>query len=139
MDTKRFLFCTIAGGIAYFLLGFLMYGILFEDFLAEHSVSGIWKSETEMKYYPLAMGNLFHAALLAYIFLKWARIRTFSEGLLGGAIIGFFMTAGFNLVTYDTVKFMSIEGTLTDIAIYTIMTSITGGVVGAVAGIGSKS
>jgi len=138
MHTKKFVLCTVAGGITYFLLGFLMYGILFEDFMAEHSVSGIWKSETEMKYYPLALGNIFHAALLAYIFLKWARIKSFSEGLLGGAIIGFFMAAGFDLITYDTVKFMSIEGTLADIAIYTIMTSVSGGVVGAVAGFGSK-
>lgn len=138
MDTRKFVLGTLAGGVAYFLLGFVMYAILLEDFFATHTVSGIMKSETEMKYYPMVAGNLAHAALLSYVFLKWADIKTFSSGLSGGAIIGFFMSAGFDLITYDTAKIMSIKGTLADIAVYTIMTALVGGIVGAVLGMGNK-
>jgi uncharacterized membrane protein len=138
MDTKKLVVGTLAGGVAYFVLGFIIYAILMEDFFAAHTVKGIMKSETEMKYYPMVAGNLAHAALLSFIFLKWANIKTFSGGLQAGAIIGFFMAAGFDLITYDTAKIMSIIGTLTDIVVYTIMTGLVGGVVGAVLGMGNK-
>lgn len=136
MDTKKFVLGTLAGGVAYFLFGFIVYAILLEDFFASHTVSGIMKSDTEMKYYPLIAGDLAHAALLTYIFLKWANIKTFSSGVIGGAVIGFLMAAGFDLVSYDTSKTMSMIGTLVDIAVYTIMTSLVGGIVGAVLGMG---
>jgi hypothetical protein len=139
MDIKKFVFGTLAGGVVYFLLGFLVYAILLEDFFTGHTVSGIMKSDEQMKYYPLAFGNFAHAALLAYVFLKWANIKTFGEGVVGGAIIGFFMTAGFNLISYDTARIMSAVGTVTDIFVYTAMTALVGGIVGAVLGMGSKS
>jgi uncharacterized membrane protein len=138
MDTKKFVLGTLAGGVAYFLLGFIIYAILMEDFFAANTVKGIMKSETEMKYYPMIAGNLAHAALLSFIFLRWASIKSFSGGLQAGAIIGFFMASGFDLITYDTSKIMSIIGTLADIVVYTIMTGLVGGVVGAVLGMGSK-
>ncbi len=139
MDIKKFALGTVAGGVVYFLLGFLVYAILMEDFFAGHMASGIAKTEEQMKYYPLAFGNFAHAALLAYVFLKWANIKTFGEGLMGGAVIGFFMTAGFNLISYDTAMIMSAVGTVVDIFVYTAMTALVGGVVGAVVGMGNKS
>lgn len=138
MDTKKFVLGTLAGGVAYFLFGFIVYAILLEDFFASHTVSGIMKSETEMKYYPLIAGDLAHAALLTYIFLKWANIKTFSSGVIGGTVIGFLMAAGFDLISYDTTKLMSMIGTLVDIVVYTIMTSLVGGIVGAVLGMGKN-
>ncbi len=138
MDTKKFVLGTLAGGIAYFMLGFIIYAMLMEDFFAAHINEGITKSDAEMKFYPMVAGNLAHAALLAFVFLKWANIKSFGEGIMGGAIIGFLMSAGFDLISYDTSKVMSMLGTLVDIAVYTIMTALVGGVVGAVLGMGNK-
>ncbi len=141
MDMKKLILGTLAGGIVYFLLGYLVYAMLMADFFASHSSAGaiaLMKSEEEMKFYPLAMGNLAHAALLAYVFLKWANIKSFGEGLMGGAVIGLLMAAGFDLIMYDTMKMMSITGICVDIIVYTIMTAVTGGVVGAVLGMGNK-
>src|SRR6188768_3872340 len=107
MDIKKLVLGTLAGGVAYFFLGFLIYAIIMEDFFASHTVEGIMKSDTEMKYYPMVAGNLAHAALLAFVFLNWAKIKSFSAGLVGGAIIGFLMASGFDLISYDTSKVMS--------------------------------
>ncbi len=136
MDIKKFVLGTLAGGVAFFVLGFLAYAIVFESFFANHIVPGLMKTDEQMKYYPLAMGNFAHAALIAFVFLKWADIKTFSGGLKGGAIIGFFMAAGFDLISYDTMKIMSAKGTIADIFVYTLMTAIVGGVVGLVIGLG---
>lgn len=138
MDIKKFVFGTLAGGVTLFILGFLVYAVLMSDFFAGHSVAGIAKSDDEMKMYPLALGNLAHGALLAYIFLKWANVKSFGEGLMAGAAIGLFMAAGFDLIMYDTMKIMSIIGIGVDIILYTIITAIAGGVVGAVLGMGKS-
>jgi len=138
MDIKKLVLGTLAGGVSYFLLGFLFYAIIMENFFASHMVEGIMKSETEMKYYPLAAGNFAHAALLTFVFLNWAKIKSFSAGLTGGAIIGFLMASGFDLMMYDTAKMMSMIGTLADIAVYTVMTALVGGIVGAVLGMGKS-
>lgn len=139
MDYKKLVLGTLAGGIVYFLLGYLVYGMLMADFFAGHTVAGLAKSEEEMKFYPLAMGNFAHAALLAYIFIKWANVKSFGEGATAAAVIGLLMAAGFDLVMYDTAKIMSIVGIGVDIIVYTIMTAIVGGIVGAVVGMGNKS
>jgi len=139
MDLKKFILGTLAGGITLFLLGFVVYAIVLEGFFSSQTVSGIAKSPEQMRYYPLFLGNLATAALLSYIFLKWANITTFVEGMKAGAVIGFFMAAGFDLVMYDTSRIISAEGTIADVFVWAFNASIVGGVVGAVLGMGKKT
>lgn len=140
MNTKKFIIGTLAGGITYFLLGFIVYAILLEGFFAAHagSATGVPKT-TEMQYWPLFIGNLGHAALLSYVFLKWADIKTFNAGLMGGMAIGFFMTLGFDMVSFDTTNIMDMTGAIADVFVFTVISAIVGGVVGAVLGMGNKS
>ncbi|MEO7990622.1 MAG: hypothetical protein ABI663_13835 [Chryseolinea sp.] len=139
MDTKKFLISTITGGIVYFLLGFLVYALLLDSFFESHSGTATGVEKTiEMQYWPLFVGNLAQAALLSYVFIKWAHIKTFSAGFSAGFIIGFLMTLGHYLIQYDTTNIMDLTGTIAEVAVYSIMTAIVGGVVGAVIGMGSK-
>ncbi len=39
MDTKKFLIGTLAGGVAFFLIGYLIYGIALTDIMAQQSGS----------------------------------------------------------------------------------------------------
>lgn len=139
MDTKKFLIGTLVGGVAYFLLGFIVYAILLEDFFSAHAgtATGVMKT-TEMQFWPLFLGNVGHAALLSYIFVKWANVKTFSTGLSAGAIVGFLMTLGRNLVEYDTTNITDITGALADVIVYTAMTAVVGGIIGLVLGMGKK-
>ena len=139
MDAKKFLIGTITGGIVYFLLGFIVYALLLDSFFEAHSgtAKGVEKT-TEMEYWPLFAGDLAQAALLSYIFMKWANIKTFSAGLSAGFVIGFLMTLGHQLIQYDTTNIMDLTSTIAEVTIYTVMTAVVGGVVGAVIGMGSK-
>jgi hypothetical protein len=139
MDLKKFILGSLVGGITMFLLGFVVYAIILEDFYTAQTVSGIAKSPEQMKYYPLFFGNVATASLLSYIFLKWANITTFAEGMKAGAVIGFFMAAGFDLVMYDTSRIMSAVGVVADIFVFAFLVSIVGGVVGVVLGMGKKT
>ena len=133
MDTKKFLTGTVVGGIAYFILGYLFYAVLFGDFFAANSggATGVDKTEN-MVWWSLILGNLVGAALLTYIFLKWAHISTFKSGLRAGAVIGLLMGLSFDLVMYATSYLLNLQAALMDAVIYTVMTALVGGAIGAV-------
>jgi len=136
MNTKKFALGTLAGGVVYFLLGFVVYAVLLTDFYAAHTGTGMTK--TEMQFWPLILGQLSQAALLSYIFLQWANIKTFGNGLTAGATVGFLMTLGFNMIMYDTSNVMDLTGAIVDTFVYTVITGLVGGVVGAVLGMGKS-
>ena len=134
MDTKKFLTGTLVGGIAYFILGYLFYGLLLMGFFESNagSATGVNRQMDEIVWWALILGNFAFAALLSYIFLKWAHISTFKRGLRGGAIIGFFIAASFDLIWYGTSNMMNLNAALVDIIVGTVISAIVGGVVGAV-------
>ncbi|MDH3710602.1 MAG: hypothetical protein OER04_11970 [Cyclobacteriaceae bacterium] len=139
MDTKKFVMGTVVGGIVYFLLGFVFYGVLFEGFFTANAGSATGVMNTEMAWWPLILGNLALAALITYIFLNWAGITTFAGGLKGGALIGFLMAVSFDMIMLDTTNIMTLNAALVDILIATIMGAIAGGIIGAVLGSGKQS
>lgn len=139
MDTKKFIMGTLVGGIVYFILGFVFYAVLFQGFFEANSGSATGVMKTDMAWWPLILGNLASAALITYIFLKWAEIKTFAGGLKGGAVIGFLLAVSFDMIMYDTTNIMTLNAALMDIVIATVMAAVVGGVIGAVLGSGKEA
>ena len=133
MDTKKFLTGTVVGGITYFILGYLFYGLLFVDFFNGNlgSATGVFKTD-DLIWWSLILGNLAGAGLLTYIFLKWAHISTFKSGLRAGAAVGFLMTLSWDFVGFGTGNILNLQATLMDVVIGTVMTAIAGAAIGAV-------
>lgn len=77
--TKNLLFSGIAGTIVYFLLGWLVYGILFPDLVSEGE-------STSLLY--IFLGCLFYAFIYAVIFTRWANITNFKTGFNAGLVLG---------------------------------------------------
>jgi hypothetical protein len=82
---------------------------------------------------------LVSALLLAYIFEKWAGIKTFVGGLKGGAIVFFLMSLSFQLMfmafwnlTKNYIPFVA------DVVGSTVLGAIGGGVIGQVLGMMGK-
>jgi hypothetical protein len=138
MDNKKFLLGTLIGGILLFFLGFVIYAILFENFFAAHAGIATNVMKTEMQFWPIALGNFSMAALLSYVFLKWAKVSSFTDGLKAASLIGLLTILNFDLIMYDTTNFMDLTGTLVDVVLFTVMTGLAGGVIGAVIGMGNK-
>lgn len=133
MDTKKFLTGTVVGGITYFFLGYLFYGLLFEDYFNANlgSATGVFKAD-DLIWWALILGNLSGAGLLSYIFLKWAHISTFKSGLRAGAAIGFLMTLSWDLISFATSNVLNLQAAMIDVAIGTVMTALAGAAIGAV-------
>ena len=132
MDLKKLLLATLAGGITLFVLGFLFYDMLLKDYFDGQMTSGFMREEPDMLF--LALGNLFAALLLVYIFMKWAAISTFRTGLEAGAIIGLLVSLMWGLTMYAVADMSTLQGALVDALVYTVMFAVAGGVIGWVLG-----
>ena len=141
MDIKKFLIGTLVGGVVFFFLGYLIYGMMLSSFFAAHagSSSGEMKSMEDIVWWALICGNLASGALLTYIFLKWANVTSFGTGASAGAGIGFFMALSMDLIRFGTSNSFDLTASLTDVAVATVMAAVAGGAIGAALGMGSKS
>ncbi|MBK8489521.1 MAG: hypothetical protein IPL49_01130 [Saprospirales bacterium] len=137
MKTSKLLMAGVAGGVTYFILGFLLYGLLLMDFFTKNATNDVSRGDG-MVWWSLILGNLFVGFLLAYIFGQWASIKNFMGGLMGGAIVGFLFSGAIDFSMYGTSDLMNMTATISDILVGTIMFALTGGVVGLVLGMGKE-
>ncbi|MEZ4972450.1 MAG: DUF1761 domain-containing protein [Cyclobacteriaceae bacterium] len=136
MDAKKRIMATLAGFVVFFLLGWLIYGMLMMDFYMSNAgtATGVQRAETEMIWWALVLGNVLQSYFLVYIFGNWAKITTFAGGMKAGATIGLILGFAFNLTMYGTSNMMNLTAALVDPFVSALMMAITGGVIGAVLG-----
>ena len=130
----RVLAATVAGGITFFILGFIIFGLILDPLVMKPNMSP--ETAKLMKDPPdwvfLILFNFVGAFLLAYIFDKWATIRTFGGGFIGGAIIFLIVDLYIQLML---AAFMNVSHGLHPIIADLIGTMIVAGGAGGVVGI----
>lgn len=125
---------TIAGGVAFFLLGWLIYGLLLKDLMAEHSNSDFMLKEEEMVMWAIILSNLIWAYFLTWI-IEMKGAKGFPAGMGIGLTVGFITTLSFDLGMFAMSKmFLNFNGLLIDVAANSIMTAIVGGIIGMIMG-----
>ena len=136
MKAKNSINATLVGTFSLFLLGWIFYGMLLMDFNMQNagSATGVMREESDMVWWALILGNVVQAYFLVYIFERWENVTSFVGGLKGGAVIGFLLGLGFNLVMYATSNMMNLTATLVDPFVSLAMMGITGGLIGAILG-----
>ena len=135
---SKLIIATIAGGVAYFLLGWLIYGILLMDFFIANSIQyeGLWKEMPNLVL--MFISNLLGAFLLAFIFHTWAGIKTFLGGLTGGLILGLIMSLMWDLYFLASMNLYSVTLVVVDVLVGTLFTGIIGALIGWILGFGKK-
>jgi len=131
MSSKKFLAGGIAGGIAYFLLGYLVFGVLLADFMKTHSNStaGVYRTMEDMIWWSMVVGNLAFGFLLSYVIGK-AGAHSVSGGFKTGLITGLLYSITSNCIMYALANLVDTTGLVVDIA----TSAILGGVLGAIIG-----
>ncbi len=127
MSAKKFLVSGVVGGIVCYLLGWLLYGIIFMD---QFPI----KEGEVMNMTMIALGSLIWGSFVAYIFVKWAQISTWQTGLQAGAIIGVFLGLYWNFF-YNVMKAtadINWQVVGLDIVITVVITAITGAIIAVV-------
>ena len=127
MNMKNFLVSGIVGGIIYFFLGWLFYGILFKD---------AFPSTGNENYVMIFLGCLTFGLFTAYIFTKWARISNWITGFGSGAILGLFMAfyMDFFANSMKLTQDINFQIMAIDIGITVVMSALTGAVIALVNG-----
>jgi hypothetical protein len=135
MSIKKITIAGLAGGVAAFLLGWLVYGIILKDMIAEHSNTSFMRAETDMIWWALIVSNLAWGFLLAYIYNRWANITSPGAGFSAGAIICLLIGLSYSLSMYSmSTLYTDSTGLIMDIVTGTIMGGIIGAIVGFVLG-----
>ena len=128
MDIKRFIIGTIVGGIALYILGYVMFNLAFADFFAANagSATGVWKDPQVI--WAIALGTLSYAALITLAIGIRAGSTTIVEGLKVGAIVGFLMWFSADMIFYGIWNVWN----LTAASVDTLLELVRGGIGGAV-------
>lgn len=120
---------TLSGGIAFFLLGWLVYGILLSDFMMSNYNQCPNRPMEEMIWWAMLLSNLIFAFFLTLI-LKWSGAKGLVDGLKTGALVGFLFAATIDLSFYSmTTMFNSFGALLVDLIVSTLMTTVIGAVI----------
>ena len=145
MNTKTLL-AALVGGIAAFLLGWLLYGLALADFYESNTthyeglmrmVAGATPAVRDMVI--IFLSNCVWALMLAYVFTRWAGIDNFMEGMKAGAILSFLIALAYNLSFLAFMNLYSNSLFVVDVIVNTIVGGIIGGVVGWMLGRGKAT
>lgn len=117
---------TLFGGIAYFLMGWLVWGILLMDFYTANFNQCSSRPEMEMIWWAMIVSNLTFALLLTLI-LKWSGARGIVDGLKTGAIFGFLYSLSLDLGFYSmTTMFNNFTAIIVDVIVNTLVMAVIG-------------
>lgn len=117
---------TLFGGIAYFLIGWLVYGILLYNFFSPMTNTCANRPGGEMIWWALILSNLLIALFLT-LFLKWSGARGIIDGLKIGALFGAVFTATIDLSFYSmTTMYNSLLPVVLEIVTSTVVLAVIG-------------
>lgn len=138
MNTSKILKGTIVGGIAMFVLGFLIYGMLLSGYMEANCDHSNARPNQEMIWWAIIVSNLATAFLLSYL-QDGANTSDMMAGLKQGAIVGLFVTLGFDLMMYSmTTMYNSMTVIFVDSLAYAAMTGLSGAAIAWVNGMDKK-
>ena len=132
MNIQKILIGGVIGGVVYFLLGWLVWGILLREAMAIPAdiASVIEIPEDEVRMSFMALSCILWGIFLAFIFNNWASISTFMGGMKGGALIGIFVSLVIGFSMHAMYTFTSLSNIALDTIGNAVASGITGGVIG---------
>ena len=115
---------TVFGGIAFFFLGWLVWGMLLMDFSKANYNQSIYLPENEMIWWAMIVSNL-ALALLVTLILNWAGAKSITDGLKIGAIIGALYAFSVDLGMYSMTNVISnLTAVVVDTVAYTVVSAL---------------
>ena len=138
MNTNKILLGGIAGGVAMFFLGWLIYGIVLADYLAANGNHCAMRPMEEFIWWAMIVSNI-TAGILFAIIINWSNTSGAMAGVKIGAIVGLLFGISIDTSFYSmSDMFSGISHVLVDVIAYTVMSSIGAGVVAWVMGMVKK-
>lgn len=128
MDTKRLAIGTIVGAIVLYLLGYLIWDILFADFFAENAGTAVGVEREAPLQWALILGMLLYGLLLALALEAFEVGSNAIKGLIVGAVTGLLVWGTADITLYSLNNVSTLTGAIAD----TILEGVHGGVTGLI-------
>ena len=91
MDAKRLVMGTVVGGITIYVVGYLIFDVVFGAFYAANMGSATGVSRDVNLVWAVALGSLSYAALVALAIGNRPGPSTIGTGVKIGAVVGFLL------------------------------------------------
>jgi hypothetical protein len=137
MNSKNYFLAGILGGIVYFLLGWLVYGMLLMNYMEENAGLALGVNRVVMLFWSIGLGSLLYGFFLSYIFSCVGQVKTAAAGAKSGAWVGFLVAGAIDFIMYGSTNISTLNAVAVDILAATVLASITGAVVAWVLGAGA--
>ncbi|GAA3617158.1 hypothetical protein Q4Q39_00485 [Flavivirga amylovorans] len=126
MFSKTNLISTIITTIWGFLGGWLLWGIIGDPMLKDHTINGdLMKEAPDMAL--LAIGCLIVGFAFSTMYSKWARgSHGISQGVQFGIWVGILIGLGSGLIDHSTSNLLDLSGTIINAIIYIVHFAIMG-------------
>jgi hypothetical protein len=133
---KRTLLASLAGAITGFIYGWVVYGMLLMDYMQSNMTQydGLMKEESVAQILGYFVSNFASALLLTIVFSRWANINTPIAGLKTGALFGFLICLGIDVMFMTGMNLYTTQSLIVDIIAGTGMWAATGAVCALVLG-----
>lgn len=139
MNVQKVLLASLAGGVVNFFLGFVIFSVALGSFYAAH-VGSEGAMRTEPVMWAIAVGCLLFGGLLAYIYDRWAGIKTAATGAKAGAVIGLLVGLADAFWRYGgSFAFDGVVPVIVDGLAMAVLSALTGAAVGWVLGRGGDA
>jgi hypothetical protein len=136
---RKTLIAGLVGGVAAFLLGWVVYGIALDAFMKENTNQCAALDMKDMNMMLMIIGNLTSGLVLSLI-LSWANVTNFIGGMMKGAIVGLLYALTFDLMMHSVSTYFSNSTALiVDVLASAVMSVIIGGVIGWMLGRGNSA
>jgi hypothetical protein len=138
MKTKKVLLGGVAGGVTYFFLGWLVYGVLLIDYTSANFNQCASRQTGEMVWWAMILASLGFGFLLSVV-LSWSNRSGIRDGATIGGTLGFLVSASMDLSNYSmSTMYLSLTPLIVDILAYTFLFAVIGIVVAWVMGMGKN-
>lgn len=134
MNTKRIVIGTLTGGITMWLVGWLIWGLIFADFFAANEGSATGVDRESFLVWAIVLGTFSLAALVTLAIESQDGPSTILGGFKIGAIVGFLIWFGVDFIYYGYSNISNLTATIVDPLLEIVRTGIGGGVIVAVLG-----
>ena len=132
MDGKRIAVGTLVGGVALYVVGYLIFTMAFGAFYAANAGSATGVDRDGQLMWALALSSLAYAALIMFAIGNRVGTLSIGGGAQIGATVGFLLWVTADFVIYGTTNIANLTRTVVDPLLEIVHGGIAGALIAAV-------
>lgn len=126
---KQTIIGGVAGGVAFFFLGWIIFGMILMDFYMANGNQCANREEADFVWWAMIASNLAYGYFLALIF-QWTNTSGFMNGAIKAGIMGLLLMGSFDLGMHAmTTWFIGKRLLVADILANGVFSALGGGII----------